>query len=336
MNIVKSLVLIYTLFWLSGCEMIAVRLKPMIAPKTVAQPPVIENTQSPSIENRQAPEPSVKESSPPTTKGGGYYLDDGPEDNPPIEINQIPNAVPTHGTYLPRSNRPYTALGQRFTPMTNYAPYKKEGIASWYGKRFHHKKTSSGEVYDMYAMTAAHPTLPIPSYVKVSNVHNDAFVIVRVNDRGPFKHDRLIDLSYAAAHKLGIVKNGSGKVSVELIDTRQMANAPMPIAASTNAPNQNSALSPVRANALKPESSQQFFVQVGAFGQALNAEQVKQAITSQNNAAFGLGQNASISSVYNNGLYKVRLGPYATEVVANLTASEIRKIHRLSAVVIKE
>jgi rare lipoprotein A len=336
MNIVKSLVLICTLFWLSGCEMIALRQKPMIAPKSVAKPPAVENTQSPSNENRHAPEPSVKEISPPMKKGGGYYLDDGPEDNPPIEINQIPNAVPTHSAYLPRSNRPYTALGQRFTPMTNYTPYKKEGIASWYGKRFHRKKTSSGEVYDMYAMTAAHPTLPIPSYVKVSNLHNDAFVIVRVNDRGPFKHDRLIDLSYAAAHKLGIVKNGSGKVSVELIDTRQMANAPMPITAFTNVPNNDRGLSPVLANALNPESAQQFFVQVGAFGQALNAEQVKQAITSQNNAAFGLGQNVSISSVYNNGLYKVRLGPYATEVVANLTASEIRKIHRLSAVVIKE
>lgn len=336
MSIVKSLVLIYTLCWLSGCEMIAVRLKPLISPNRVALPPAAENTKPSSVESRQAPVPTAKESSAPIYKGGGYYLDDGPEDNPPSEINQIPNAVPTHTAYLPRSNRPYKALGQQFTPMTSYAPYKKEGIASWYGKRFHHKKTSSGEVYDMYAMTAAHPTLPIPSYVKVSNVHNVLFVIVRVNDRGPFKHDRLIDLSYAAAHKLGIVKNGSGKVSVELIDTRQMAHVSMPIAASTTAPISNSALNNVSGHFKKTEIAQQFFIQVGAFGQALNAEQLKQTIVSQNNATFGLGQNASISSMYNNGLYKVRLGPYATSDVADLVASELRKIHGLSTVVIKE
>ena len=154
-----------------------------------------------------------------SSKGGGYYLDDGPGDNTGIDFDSIPDAQLKTEKPLVSSNKPYQALGQKYVPMTSYAPYTKRGVASWYGKRYHGRKTSSGEVYDMYSMSAAHTTLPIPSFVKVVNPANGKAVVVRVNDRGPFKSDRLIDLSYAAAHKLGLVANGSGMVEVTAIDT---------------------------------------------------------------------------------------------------------------------
>jgi len=102
-------------------------------------------------------------------------------------------------------------------PMTSLQPFKQRGLASWYGKRYHGQKTSSGETYDMYAMTAAHPTLPIPSYARVTNVANGRSVVVRINDRGPFKSERVIDVSYVAAHKLGFIQAGQARVEVEAI-----------------------------------------------------------------------------------------------------------------------
>ncbi|HEX5539051.1 MAG TPA: septal ring lytic transglycosylase RlpA family protein, partial [Methylophilaceae bacterium] len=159
----------------------------------------------------------------PAPKSGGYYLDDGPGDNPPPNIDSIPDAVPHAEPLLPRANLPYSALGKRYTPDTEYKPYKERGIASWYGKRYHGQKTSSGEVYDMYGMSAAHPTLPLPSYARVTNPANGRSVIVRINDRGPFHDNRLIDLSYAAAYKLRLLDSGSGEVIVEAIDTRPNA-----------------------------------------------------------------------------------------------------------------
>jgi rare lipoprotein A len=101
--------------------------------------------------------------------------------------------------------------------MTSRAPYRAVGIASWYGRRYHGQKTASGEIYDMFAMTAAHPILPIPSYARVTAARSGRSVVVRINDRGPFVNDRLIDLSYVAAHRLGLIETGTGEVQVEVI-----------------------------------------------------------------------------------------------------------------------
>lgn len=152
-----------------------------------------------------------------TPRGGGYYLDDGPGANPPPDVDRIPDATPRLEALRPASMRPYVVNGKQYTPMTSLQPYRARGIASWYGRRYHGKATSSGEIYDMYAMTAAHPVLPIPSYVRVTNVLNGRSVVVRVNDRGPFLDNREIDLSYTAAYKLGIIVYGSGMVEVESI-----------------------------------------------------------------------------------------------------------------------
>ncbi|MDN5934547.1 MAG: septal ring lytic transglycosylase RlpA family protein [Nitrosospira sp.] len=164
-------------------------------------------------------------------KRGGYYLDDGPGDNPPAEFASIPDAIPRDEPLRPVNMRPYVALGKSYTPRTVLESYRARGIASWYGRRYHGQKTASGEVYDMYGMTAAHTTLPLPSYARVTNIGNGKSVVVRVNDRGPFHSDRLIDLSYTAAYKLGVLDGGSAMVEVESIlpntgSAMQVAAAP--------------------------------------------------------------------------------------------------------------
>src|SRR5690606_11910315 len=122
--------------------------------------------------------------------GGGYYKDDGPDEVLPSDLSTVSDALPRLEPHHPPTLRPYSALGQRFVPMTESRPYRERGHASWYGRRFHGKPTATGEPYDMYAMTAAHPTLPLPSYVRVTNLSNGRSVIVRVNDRGPCMKNR--------------------------------------------------------------------------------------------------------------------------------------------------
>jgi rare lipoprotein A len=153
----------------------------------------------------------------PQQRSGGYYKDDGPGANPPANLASIPDAVPQTEPLHKYANRPYEVFGKKYTPLAAVQPFTQRGTASWYGKRFHGQKTSSGETYDMYKMTAAHPTLPIPSYARVTNLANRRSVVVRINDRGPFHAGRIIDLSYAAANKLGYIGVGSAQVEVEAI-----------------------------------------------------------------------------------------------------------------------
>ncbi len=304
--------------------------------------------------------PSVKTSEPtkPTEvskakKSGGYYLDDGPGDNPPANIDVIPDAVPRVETLLVRANKPYVALGNSYTPMTEYQPYKKRGVASWYGKRYHGQKTSAGEVYDMYGMTGAHTVLPLPSYVRVTNPENQKSVIIRINDRGPFHSDRLIDLSYAASYKLGLAGKGSGIVDVEAIDPRKFVqNAPpasapkaMPpteassviveplktanIPAPTVIESTSSSTSPSTQGKLTPPPVSGAFVQVGAFKSAENAELLSRKITGQN-----LVENTPVNSWYNQGIHRVRIGPYANRSEAELAAAKVKKALGLNTYIV--
>lgn len=142
---------------------------------------------------------------------------DGPEANPPADLHKVPDAEPkVEAVRVGGPNKPYAVLGQQYTPMTRDEPAVERGLASWYGRKFHGRRTASGEVYNMYAMTGAHRTFPIPSYARVRNPANGREVIVRINDRGPFKRDRVVDVSYTAALKLGIL-NGVTEVEVERI-----------------------------------------------------------------------------------------------------------------------
>lgn len=266
-----------------------------------------------------------------SNKAGGYYLDDGPGANPPQDMDSIPNAVPRKEPLLDRSNKPYKALGAVYTPMTHYQPYKVSGVASWYGKRYHGKKTSSGEVYDMYSMSAAHPTLPLPSYVKVTNPANGRFVVVRVNDRGPFKHNRVIDLSYAAAYKLRFSAQGSTLVEVEAIDSSdvksysQLTNAP---AVATATPVATSIAS---SNNTDTSATAQYFIQAGAFKSEVNAQSLMKKIQ-----GMAIEQNAGFNSEYNNGLYRLKLGPYANKLEADQVAAVIRAKLNTPAIIINQ
>ena len=151
------------------------------------------------------------------TAGGRYSLrqDVPPEDAP--KLDHVKNAVPRYEPYTRGGNKNYNVWGQDYEVWQDVENYRDEGLASWYGAKFHGFETSNGEVYDMYAMTAAHKNLPLPSFVRVTNKANGKQVVVRVNDRGPFHEGRVIDLSYAAAYKLGMLGTGTAPVSVELI-----------------------------------------------------------------------------------------------------------------------
>ncbi len=153
---------------------------------------------------------------------GPFYQDDGPPERVPASVAQTPDAIPRVEPFYAGANRPYRALGRLFTPITVDAPFHQRGLASWYGRQFQGNRTAMGERYDMLAMTAAHPTLPLPSYARVTNRRTGARVVVRINDRGPFKSDRVLDLSYAAAARLGIAAAGSGEVEIERITWREI------------------------------------------------------------------------------------------------------------------
>ena len=196
-----------------------------------ALPPLSGESKSESKDEAKNESPSAPSSASASALssggGGGFYLDDGPPAVSSADLAAIPDAAPRAEPILAARNRPYSALGQNFSPMTELRPYRRRGLASWYGRRYHGRKTSLGETYDMFKMTAAHPTLPLPSYARVTRVDApDKTVVVRVNDRGPFLRGRIIDLSYAAAAKLGIVKNGVGAVEVELLLPPFAADAP--------------------------------------------------------------------------------------------------------------
>lgn len=212
----------------------------------------------------------------------------------PVNVAHIPDAVPRAEPRSARGNPPsYEVFGRTYFVMASAEGYNERGVASWYGTKFHGRSTSSGEPYDMYKMTAAHRTLPIPSYVEVTNLQTRRKVIVRVNDRGPFHANRIIDLSYAAATKLGISGNGTGLVEVRSIDPRQWQR-----------PTQ---LTPVAAPAQTPVNgtpTPRMFVQAGAFTNSGNARQLQQQLHTLLNS-----HPVSAEFDQNDKLYRVRIGP---------------------------
>lgn len=263
----------------------------------------------------------------PTAKGGGYYLDDGPGANAPANLDSVPDAVPRVEPLHRGALRPYTVMGRNYVPMTTLTPYRARGVASWYGRRYHGKQTSSGEIYDMYGMTAAHPTLPLPSYVRVTNVANGRSVVVRVNDRGPFIDSRLIDLSYTAAHRLGVLAGGSALVDVETI----IPGAPAPVAAQTLAstPLPISAAPPVITAAppsdVLPErqipvatESGGIYLQLAAFSARDNAESYAGRLRAEQPWL------APQLQVYaSDGLFRIHAGPFAHQNDARQAADRI-------------
>jgi rare lipoprotein A len=231
---------------------------------------------------------------------GAYYKDDGPGANPPPDLAAIPDAVPKPETPHRFANRPYQVFGKDYVPLAysvpNATPFRQTGIGSWYGRRFHGAPTSSGEPYDMYAMTAAHPTLPIPSYARVTNLANGRSVVVRINDRGPFHADRIIDLSYTAAWKLGYADAGSARVEVEAVPAGKAE--------------------PVQE--AKTES-RGIFLQLGAFSARESAENFRVRVYRE---LAGLSE--AIHVVAGGALFRLQLGPYRTQDDARAIADRIQ------------
>jgi rare lipoprotein A len=247
------------------------------------------------------------------TRPGGYYKDDGPGENPPSNIDAIPDAIPRAESLNRFANRPYSVFGVDYVPATSLRPYKERGIASWYGRKFHNQKTSTGEIYDMYAMTAAHPTLALPSYARVTNLANGKTVVVRVNDRGPFHPGRIVDLSYAAAWRIGIAQKGSGEVEVESIlptgiPSVAVAQPLPPVGTATAA-----APTPV---AQEPGG---YVVQLGAFANNANAQAFVGRVSNQ---IAGLSVEAKVHEA--EGLFRVVVGPYPTRDEARRTGERLR------------
>jgi rare lipoprotein A len=254
---------------------------------------------------------------------GGYLAGDGPGAESNVNLDAIPDAVPKNEPLHRYANRPYIALGKTYTPLTSTGNFKQRGTASWYGKKFHGQRTSSGEVYDMFAMTAAHPTLPIPSYVRVTNLANQKSVIVRVNDRGPFLHERAIDVSYTAAHKLGIIGAGSGEVEVESLAA---SAEPTPVAVSAPVPDkplESSAPPPVAvapvALASLESSETSVYLQLGAFKSQEGAESFMERMRSE---LGSLGKQFKMSA--KDGLVRVHIGPYGSQSEARENAEKIK------------
>jgi rare lipoprotein A len=302
-------------------------------------------------------------------RAGGFYLDDGPGQNIPPNLGEVPDAVPRLEPLRPANMRPYEALGRSYQPFTQLAPYKEQGIASWYGRRYHGQKTASGEVYDMYAMTAAHPILPIPSYARVTNLRNGRSVVVRINDRGPFHDGRVIDLSYTAACKLDVLAGGSTRVEVETIipdGTTMVAAAPapkprapaaVPPTASSTAATPAPAATPITGTPLEmdgvaspaaapataattaaaepaavmPVSAEGsgFFLQLGAFASRENADNFASHLRAQANAVA-----RSLQVIPRDGLFRVQAGPYGSQADARAAADRLAASLGVRAMVI--
>lgn len=237
----------------------------------------------------------------------GVQTDDAPAN--PRDISDVPNAVPQNEP-LSRYGNPesYKVYGKTYYTLPSSKDYKERGTASWYGTKFHGKRTSSGEPYDLYAMTAAHKTLPLPTYVEVTNLKNGRSVIVKVNDRGPFHDDRLIDLSYTAAAKLDILPYGTGQVEVRAIDTEQSVKTAM--------------LTDTAAATATAQENQTLYLQVGAFSSRDNARRMQADLLSQNIGAVRIVEATTDAGTF----FKVQVGPLASHMEANRVTQELKTL----------
>jgi len=238
---------------------------------------------------------------------------------PPLDVFSIPDAVPRAEPRGTRGNPPfYEVFGKRYYVLASSEGFVERGTASWYGPGFHAASTSLGERYDMYAMTAAHKTLPIPAYAEVTNLRNGRKVVVRINDRGPFVGDRIIDLSYTAAAKLDMLLAGTAPVEVRVITARGAGSAlPPPGVPAPAAP----PVTVVNAPAVKMPGAQTMFIQAGVFADHENARRRVEALLA---AGFELASLDEISSP--RALHRVRVGPFASVEEFDLSMKRLREL----------
>jgi rare lipoprotein A len=244
---------------------------------------------------------------------GGYYQDDGPGEHPPAGLREVPDAVVKAEPLSKYANRPYVVFGKTYTPLLGDAAFSQRGMASWYGKKFHGQRTSSGELYDMYKMTAAHPTLPIPSFVRITSVASGKQVVVRINDRGPFHSSRIVDVSYTAALKLGLLDKGSHEVDLERLlpgDPVRVAATPPPQVAALMLEDRTTLDSEARAEApaaatpaAKPTDG--YYLQLGAYSRPDKAAEVRARL-------LATGAVGIVEVVQSGFVHRVYGGPFAS------------------------
>jgi rare lipoprotein A len=292
---------------------------------------------------------------------------DGPEANPPAGLENLPDAVPRIEPLRSGGpNKPYEVLGRSYTPIEGDRALREAGLASWYGRKFHGRPTANGERYDMYAMTAAHKTMPLPSYARVRNPANGREIVVRINDRGPFVAGRIIDLSYSAALKLGVlggvapveverlthdeIRAGTWQggrsvaeptaVAVELPAAAEPPAVPrradgdpltallMPPPALSAAPALSQAASPAASPGAGASSG--FWLQLGAFRQIEGAASLQQRVQREAD-----GVAAPVVVFGDGGTYRVQAGPYATRAEAAARAEWLRRTLQLSPLLVE-
>jgi len=259
---------------------------------------------------------------------------DGPDPNPPSGLDRVPDAEPRVEPIRPGGpNKPYEVLGERYVPFTADGPLRESGLASWYGRKFHGKPTSSGEPYDMYAMTAAHKTMPLPSYARVRNPANGREVIVRVNDRGPFAAGRIIDLSYTAALKLGVL-GGVAPVVVERLThdeiragtwRRGERTLPPP---ELPAPEDPLLALANGAGSAQAEPGPGVWLQLGAFSRRDGAQSLLERL--QRSAA-----DLAVAIFEDRATWRVQAGPFASRDEAQGVAERLRSALRLAPLLVE-
>jgi len=262
-----------------------------------------DNSSVPASTTRNAPD--ARETSRPQAERYRQEHDDGPA-APAVDVSKLVEPVPKVEPRARYGNNPsYSVLGQNYHLLTDTHGYVERGIASWYGNKFHGYMTSSLEPYDMYAFSAAHKTLPLPTYARVTNLDNGKSVVVRINDRGPFHENRLIDLSYAAAVRIGIWPKGTGLVEVRALDPAHPEAPPPPLPRTVTA-----------------QADTHIYLQLGAFGDRANAERVADA------ARRGGIDHVDIESAGVNGrtVHRVRVGPLADVAAADALTPRIERL----------
>lgn len=293
---------------------------------------------------------------------GGYYMDDGPAEVIPPDLEKTPDPVPVIEPFSRTGNKPYQVFGKTYTPINDTTtPFKQRGVASWYGKKFHGKRTSSGELYDMFKITGAHPILPIPSYARVTNLSNGKQIIVRINDRGPFHSNRIMDLSYTAALKLGYLGKGSGEIELErllpdeiarmaenrksgilqteqtsdeslqdarrAVEREQLARGSMSKTKSVDQVSPetralDSATTAVTSIKTNSERSGLFYLQFAAFGIRANAEASREQMQNKIGEQFS-SLSIPLEITQQGNLYRLQAGPFANRLEAQTILEKI-------------
>lgn len=260
----------------------------------------------------------------PLAKGGAFYKDDGPDSRLPSYLDSVAEPTVKREPLHRYANRPYTVLGKRYVPRTRVGDFVQEGIGSWYGRKFHGQKTASGERYDMYAMTAAHPTLPIPSYVRVTNQKNGRSVVVRINDRGPFHKERIIDLSFLAACRLAYTSDGSAPLRVESLLPGKYRRETEIDEDSIVHVQDTTTIAPLLE---KPKG--EIFIQLAAFSSYGNAESFRIKVAEI--------LNEPLEKIYlhsQQDMTRVRMGPFKDKASALEEVERLTGDHHIQAVIV--